>query len=582
MSEARVIYNDDFRTIMSHNQATDGFPSTVSDLEGLVERVGSTGVTTYVMDAIGFDNKVFFDTKRGSSWTDIDYAKWGGHWEENYGAACRFLKRLRAEGRDALQVVIDSCRKIDVEILAGARMNDCQGVRPLYPVDNPDLSFFLLKNPDLALRYPGTGVPSMMADFGQEAVRQYKFGVLEELMETFDFDGLELNWQRFPWLFQPDFICGPYAGLTPERFDECAPLLTEFMVSIRDLLDKIGRQRGKQLILGTRVAGTPEINRIVGIDLPEWIRRAKLDYVVPTAFITTDFNLPVERFKRLCQDSGCSVYPCLFPSADIASAAHGTRLYQTELYAGAASNYYAAGADGVEVFNHFHPPTMGEGIPFNTEALRVISSPDTVAQSPVLRYYMAASAEPANVAEYVKGTQIAQGGILRPCYDRLQFVFRFGEALDENIRRLEMLRFRIFEASPEDGPPRIWLNDTEINCTLSWRCGPVAPPWSWAYGKKYEDLELLAGKNITEDFAAEALELLSIAPKRRPEYARQHGFSIEGPDIYMLAEADPASIPNSTLESGVNYLWVKLGEAREAYTFEPTVGGLEIATVRVG
>jgi len=43
----RVIYNDDFRTVISANQPKSGFPSAGEDLEGLVERVGGTGVTTY-------------------------------------------------------------------------------------------------------------------------------------------------------------------------------------------------------------------------------------------------------------------------------------------------------------------------------------------------------------------------------------------------------------------------------------------------------------------------------------------------------------------------------------------------------
>ena len=59
------------------------------------------------------------------------------------------MRRTSERLVESLQV-IDSCRKIGVEILAGARMNDCQGVRPLYPADNPDNGFFLLENPELA------------------------------------------------------------------------------------------------------------------------------------------------------------------------------------------------------------------------------------------------------------------------------------------------------------------------------------------------------------------------------------------------------------------------------------------------
>ena len=193
MTNQRVIYNDDFRTILSQQQGSAGLPSSADDLAGLVERVGGTDVTTYVMDVVAFDNKVFFHTERGVRWTDIDFSAYEGNWA-GYGAAARFLDRMRDEGREALQIVIDSCHRIDVEAIAGARMNDCQGVVALFPDDTPDKSRFLLEHPELALRFPGTDTPTMMADFGREAVREHKFGVLEEVMQRFDFDGLELNW----------------------------------------------------------------------------------------------------------------------------------------------------------------------------------------------------------------------------------------------------------------------------------------------------------------------------------------------------------------------------------------------------
>ncbi len=120
-------------------------------MASLVERVGGTGVTTYVMDAIGFDNKVFFDTKRGVSWTDFDFAGQSERWDKTHGAAARLMQRLEAEGRPALDIVIASCRKIGVEALAGARMNDCFGIAPLLPA-TPGRSRLLLEHPELAIR----------------------------------------------------------------------------------------------------------------------------------------------------------------------------------------------------------------------------------------------------------------------------------------------------------------------------------------------------------------------------------------------------------------------------------------------
>ena len=73
MATHLVIYNDDFRTILSHDQVAFGFPASDGDLHGLLTRVRDTGVTTYVIDSIEYDNKVYFETKRGVDWAKTDF-----------------------------------------------------------------------------------------------------------------------------------------------------------------------------------------------------------------------------------------------------------------------------------------------------------------------------------------------------------------------------------------------------------------------------------------------------------------------------------------------------------------------------
>ena len=72
------IYNDDFRTILSHDQVAFGFPASAGDLRNLITRVRATGITTYVIDSIEYDNKVYFETKRGIDWAEIDFAQYEG------------------------------------------------------------------------------------------------------------------------------------------------------------------------------------------------------------------------------------------------------------------------------------------------------------------------------------------------------------------------------------------------------------------------------------------------------------------------------------------------------------------------
>ncbi len=164
MPTNRAIYNDDFRSILSQDQAKFGFPASEEEFAGLITRVGGTGITTFVLDAIEYDNKVYFATKRGADWAQIDFGKYAGYerWDKSYGAAARLIRSMRAAGREPLQVFIECCRNMGVEAIAGLRMNDCHSLEPLSH-DSPDVSFHLKEHPEQVFRFPGTDEPTRLA-----------------------------------------------------------------------------------------------------------------------------------------------------------------------------------------------------------------------------------------------------------------------------------------------------------------------------------------------------------------------------------------------------------------------------------
>ena len=605
----RVIYNDDFRTIMSFDQAAYGEPSSVGEWRDLIERVRGTGITSYVMDSIEFDNKVYFATKRGIDWANIDFdsfvgtgadgdTKWKGG---DYSLAAQVMKEMRGDGHEPLQVFVDSCRDMGMEAIAGVRMNDCHGLQPL-STESPDVSLFLKEHPELALRYPGTDVPSRLADYGRQEVRDYRFGVIRELLETFDYDGIELNWLRFPLLFQPDYIQGSYAYITPDRFAELAPIITNWMCDIRAFMDELAAKNGKpRMCFGVRVPETPEIARNIGIDLPAWIHEAGLDYIVPSAFHATNFNIPVQQFKAICEGSECAVYPCMFPN--VVHWPKTTRTYQTEVYAAAAQTYYGTGADGVEVFNHFHPACKTVGLPFNTEALNVIAAPESAARHPLHHYYIPFSAEPADepaqgFTSGYRGTRIP----VAPLAQRRKFEFYFGDNLTDSGRKLDLLRFKIFDMSPDDAMPSVFLNDVRLTLQLSWRqrylyqhthmpkSGMPQPiVWKkigWQTAERYEDLQPLAGEEIPADERQEALKIIDTPTYQRPEMraaaSGEGGDRGYGKDVFILVDAEVSSIPPTALRTGLNRLWVQVDRRRDDARTDLYMGEVEIVTVRLG
>ncbi len=590
MPRRRVIENNDFRTIMSHDQKAFGFPASAQDVAGLVERVRGTGITTYVMDSIEYDNKVYFQTKRGTDWAAIDFAKYGGNWDDHYGAAGRLMQKMRAEGREALQVVIDSCRDMKLEVLAGLRMNDCHALEPLSH-DSPDVSFHLKEHPEQAFCFPGTNERTRLADFANEDLRDYRFGLMVELMEKFDFDGLELNWVRAPYLFQPDQTPGPYGYINEGRFAQLAPIMTRWTADIRAFLDELGRKRGRPMVLGLRIPETPQITRAVGIDLPAWIRAARLDYIVPSGYHSTLFTIPVEEFKAMCAGTDCAVYPSMFPNVSISPKT--IRTCQTDVYAAAAQTYYAGGADGVELFNHFHPACKVIGLPFNSEVFNVVASPQTVAQHPTHHYYIVYPTEPAGVADCAKLGITGYRGL---CMSGLRqpFTFRFGEDMASSDRKLTRFRFKIFDMTPQDDEPTVWLNDAPVSITMTWRKRlnyalavigfgeeKSEPTSSIAWGSAL-DIEILGGEPIEESDMPRVNELLSKPIWQRPEFTEPAGpdASKLGLDMFMLVEVDLSAVPPEALHKGLNRVWIKTGKRRPDWVTDMFMGELEIVTKR--
>lgn len=66
MNDKRVIYNDDFETVIWGNE-----PESAQELANLYYRIRNTGVATYAVKVAEFDNKVYYDTKCGIDWAKI-------------------------------------------------------------------------------------------------------------------------------------------------------------------------------------------------------------------------------------------------------------------------------------------------------------------------------------------------------------------------------------------------------------------------------------------------------------------------------------------------------------------------------
>lgn len=352
-----ILYNSDPSSLAS-NYLPD--PVQEDDLRRLIDMMADAGVTHYVQQC--------YSQCCTAWWRSETYAY--DHRDQHK----RFIPMI-GSGVQPLEVLADQCHQRGMQFIAGIRMNDTHGYKRLEGQTKPwygdTIAAVIEENPDWELTAfaEETEHDDFYAlDFSAEGVRDFTARVMEETIDRFDIDGIELCF-RDPGYF-------PH-GEGRER----APLMTELFRRIRQRLDEKGRETGKKLLLGARVIPTLEQSLDKGLDVAAWVREGLLDYLSPMDCMWTDLNLSFHEFSALTRDSECKLWPGILPwhsqrsrirlrAAPLSSA--NCRAY--------AHSCYRNGADGLAFFNHC---TVTRNYPYFPQLLQVcrqVNDPRKVAK----------------------------------------------------------------------------------------------------------------------------------------------------------------------------------------------------------
>ncbi|MCC6393187.1 MAG: hypothetical protein IT167_21480 [Bryobacterales bacterium] len=250
---------------------------------------------------------------------------------------------LWRKGIDPYELWIARARQKGLSPWISMRMND------LHNVDDPESYLhgsFWKQHPEFR-RIPWRAVDwrDRAFDYGRAEVREYHFRLVEEYFERYDFDGLELDWMRFGFHFQPG------------REIEGGRLLTEFMRRTRRLADSWSRKRGHRIRLGARVPSRPETAREMGLDGAEWAREGLVDLLVVTPFwASIETDMPLELWRRLAGNQvtlAAGLELLLRPYAGY----RPLQFNSIETVRGAAASLLDRGADRVYLFNYMDSQT---------------------------------------------------------------------------------------------------------------------------------------------------------------------------------------------------------------------------------
>ena len=177
-------------------------------------------------------------------------------------------------------------------------------------------------------------------DYAKTEVYDYHLALVKEYLTRFDPDGIELDWMRTPYYFEPGWEA------------ENASILTQFIRETRKMADDCAARNGHPVAVTVRVPSQPEDARRMGFDVPGWVKEKLVDRVVLTAYWgVTDFDIPLELWRALLGDE-------VKITAGMEIICRGKIMDQINCFNdsavifGYASSYYYRGSDDIYLFNH--------------------------------------------------------------------------------------------------------------------------------------------------------------------------------------------------------------------------------------
>jgi len=276
------------------------------------------------------------------------------------------------QGADALQIMVEFCHENRIECFWSMRMNDihdsykawyAQYIFPQLKKDHPEWLMGSRNKP------PPRGRMWSAVDYGRAEVRDLAYRFIEEVCENYEVDGVELDFFR-----QLTYFRRPAMGEDANQEDR--DKMTGLMRRVREMTERVGLKRGRPILVAVHVPDSVGYCRAVGLDLERWLADDLVDLLVASG----DFRLsPWEAAVELGRKHGVPVFACLSNAAMRDVEARKVRM-SLACWRARALHAWAAGADGMYVFNFFNP---------KSRLWREIGDPDVLA--PLDKVYCASA-----------------------------------------------------------------------------------------------------------------------------------------------------------------------------------------------
>ncbi|GAA4395682.1 hypothetical protein GCM10023187_02910 [Nibrella viscosa] len=341
-----------------------GGPFSVKSIHWYVDLLADSGIDTFIINANAsrawYPSKTMPSLLDGYKRGDRDFFRahatsQGFKDQEAMEAYLDWLVSFMNLYQDLLDAGVDwlaetpkACRRRKISPWVSIRMNDMHGAR------NFEGSFFntpLLTQKEMRLKnnwYGYYNSPTRQGlNYERQEVRDFMFAQIREVVEDYDFEGLELDWWRLP------LCCEPNAS------PQTVAMMTDWFRQIRALTERQARKTGRPFPLGMRIPGRLEILKEIGLDVVTLCQEGTLDFIAPSGFWCTTWDMPYDTLRKQVGDR-VAIYGVIEDAPNTLATTDRARDYtqamrylsaSPELMRANAAGKLAMGADGIEWYN---------------------------------------------------------------------------------------------------------------------------------------------------------------------------------------------------------------------------------------
>jgi len=348
-----VLFSNDFTNIETcvspyHKK---GEPFKPQMLEATVDETAGTGIEVHMLQPC----TTWVPWWQSKVYSMQEHYKW---WKEKYGNEPKMpVHEYIIKGGDPFKVFIKRCRQHSLSPFISVRLNDGHH---LEYVDTPNntkgmhcICRFYAENPGYRIGPDKNNWYQRVQNWAIPEVRAYKFALIKEICESYDIDGLELDYMRHVNYFQLDKTTS----------EQRAAIMTEFIGRVRDVLDSTAKD-GQRRWLCVRVPCYLEAHDALGIDLQAMVK-AGVDMVNASTYYFTEQQTDLAKIVKLLPGTAVYIEMChtTMVGKNIAKGYDAFTFRRTtdEQYYTTAHLAYSRGAAGVSAFNFVYYREHGKG-----------------------------------------------------------------------------------------------------------------------------------------------------------------------------------------------------------------------------